>query len=145
VHLPGEHAVNRFKLIIRNIPKARADDSGSDSQVIAAAIGRALNDGNGGRPPMQIRRSVGWNSGVVQSAFSSLVNRGHGSFRALNGRKSYGKESRVATSRRHVGVTGSAGRFDCANHLGSGGGLHAISRQRTLDSANQCVASVRAL
>jgi hypothetical protein len=66
-------------LIIRNIPKARADDSGSDSQVIAAAIGRALNDGNGGRPPMQIRRSVGWNSGVVQSAFSSLVNRGHGS------------------------------------------------------------------
>ena len=91
MHLPGEHAVNRFKLIIRNIPKARADDSGSDSQVIAAAIGRAINDGNGARPPMQIHRSVGWNSGLVQSAFSSLVNRGHGSFRALNGRKSYGK------------------------------------------------------
>jgi hypothetical protein len=74
VNLPGEHAVNRFKLIIRNIPKARADDSGSDSKVIAAAIGRAINDGNVGRPPMQIRRSVGWNSGLVQSALSSLVN-----------------------------------------------------------------------
>ena len=124
MHLPGEHAVNRFKLIIRNIPKARADDSGSDSQVIAAAIGRAINDGNGGDRRCK-SAGRGWNSGLVQSAFSSLVNRGHGSFRALNGRKSYGKESRVATSRRHVGVTGSAGdRFDCANHLGSGGGLH---------------------